>query len=212
MRTTPRLAAPLLGALLLVSSAVSTSQEAPFLSHGSVGEDSVTITVRGTPGAHCVLVWGVFEGRTMFHLPENLGGAVALDIAPTWLFASTLDGSIAFNAEGVWTFKIPCLPLIRMLVDRLHFQAVSFHPSGSQLKSATSVRLDLEISRPVSPRSGLLEAPGTSRAGDLPAQRALPASRQQPSVWSERRVTSSQAAYRYDPFGNRVLEPRISTR
>ena len=190
--------------LLLCSGSFGAAQEAPFLSHGSVYEESVTITLRGSPGDHCVLFWSVSEGQTAFDLPASLGGRVTLGLAPAWLFTSTLDGGIAFSSEGIWTFKLPSLPLIRTLVDRLHFQAVSFHNNGSRMESSVSNRLDVDISEPVSPKSNFEKALDVLRQQRLRTESGLPAYQGRPSVFDERRVTTSQGAYRYDPFGNRI--------
>ena len=203
----------LISALVLLLTAVPTNaQEPPFLSHGTVFEDKVAITLHGNPGDHFILYWGVTKGSTAFNLPPNMGGQVKLDIAPAWLFTSTLDGGIVLNRQGQWSFNLPSLALIRTLVGRLYFQVVSFRVTGSQITSIVSNRLEVDISEPTNPKSTFQEALEIFRKQREQLKNGEPISTEGATPLRSRRITTHLGAYRYDPFGNRIYQPRIILR
>jgi len=201
-----------LGLSLLLAAASSNAQEAPFLSHGTVFEEKVAITLHGNPGDHFVLYWGVTKGSTEFSLPPNLGGTVKLDLAPAWLFTSTLDGGIVLNREGLWSFNIPSLSLIRTLIGRLYFQVVSFRVTGSQISSVVSNCLEVDISEPTNPKSKFQRALEIFKKQREQLKNGTPLTTESGTPLRSRRITTHLGAYRYDPFGNRIYQPRIILR
>ena len=93
-----------------------------------------------------------------YNFPIEIGGPVAFDLAPAFPFATTLDGGIALNNQGVWSFRLPCLTEIRTLVGKIYFQAVSFRVEGSQIIPTASNLLEIDISTPTNPKSNLRRA------------------------------------------------------
>ena len=191
-----------------VSSQVSTQAE-PFLSHGSLVDDRVTLTLRSGRNGHCLLFWGIYEGRTTFNLPEKLGGQVNLGISPVMIFASTLDGAIALDSSDKWSFK---LKIPRGIFKKLYFQAVSFQSKGSILQAEVSNLLKIDVSKPNEPKTNLQKAIEIIRKNRDQSQNGSSYSGFSRSYYGTRRITTHQGAYHFDPFGNRIIRPRILPR
>lgn len=196
----------------LLAAASSNAQDAPFLSHGTVFEEKVAITLHGNPGDHFVLYWGVTKGSTEFSLPLHLGGTVKLEIAPAWPFTSSFDGGIIINPKGYWSFNLPSLSLIRTLVPRLYFQVVSFRVTGSKISSTVSNCLEVDISEPTNPKSKFQNALQILKKQQEQLKNGKPLTTESGTPLRSRRITTHYGAYRYDPFGNRIYRPRIILR
>lgn len=193
----------------------SSSAETPFISHGTVFETDVNVTVHARPGDHCVLFWSITPGMTRFHLPAYLGGEVGLGLDPAWLFTSTLDGGINFNSKGTWTFRVPHMDLIRELVDHLYFQVVVFRPGGSGLVARCSNVLELSTHMSATPKSGLRDAvavPKQSTSTKSVADRPPAYLGKRRGLLGRRRVISNAGTTRLDPFGNIIRQPGDSLR
>ena len=193
----------------------NSSTETPFITHGTVFETDVNVTVHARPGDHCVLFWSISPGMTRFHLPAYLGGEVDLGVDPAWLFTSTLDGGINFNSKGTWTFRVPHMDLIRELVDHLYFQVVVFRPGGTGLIARNSNVLELPTHMSATPKSGLREAVGAlkrSTSAKSVAGRKPPYLGKRRGPLGRRKVISNAGTTRRDPFGNIIRKPGGSLR
>jgi hypothetical protein len=195
------------------SSHQASSQESatggPFLSHGSFVDDQITLTIRSDRNSHCFLFWGISEGKTTFNLPNNLGGRVNLGISPVIIFASTLDGSISLDSKNQWSFK---LKIPRGIFKNLFFQAVNFQLEGSVLKAKVSNLLQINVNKPNEPLTSLQKAIEISQKNGKQNQNGVSRSGFSRPYSGSRRISTHLGTYHYDPFGNRVLRPRILPR
>ena len=195
--------------LSVLVSSQETTQAGPFLSHGSFVEDHVMLTLRSNRDSHCFLFWGISEGRTTFNLPKNLGGQVNLGVSPVIIFASTLDGSIALDSKNRWSFN---LKVPREIFKKLIFQAVSFQSEGSGLQPRVSNLLNIDVNKPNEPRTNLQKAIEIIKQNGKQGKNGVSRHGFSRSYYGSRRISTHLGAYHFDPFGNRVLRPRILPR
>lgn len=206
--------------VLVVAAGTAAQQKAPgpeipFLSHGSVQETYVNITVHARPGDHCVLYWGISRGMTHLPLPAHLGGEVMVGLDPAWLLNSTLEGGISFNENGTWTFRIPHMDMIRELVDSLYFQVLVFRPGGTGLVVHPSEVLEIRTHESATPKSGLdkaLGAPKTTGPTKAKADKPEVYLGKRRGPLGGRKVRSNTGSIRLDPFGNIIRQPGTPVR
>lgn len=182
----------------LVSAGPGAAQTGPVLARGNDFGTHVILTLRADPAYHCLVLGSLLPGSTSIGLPERLGGRIQLELGAPFLLAATLDGSLRFDGKGVWAKRLLLPPVLRRLVPRLYFQAVSFPPRrGGGVTARLSPLLVLDLRAPRNPRSQWQAAVAAFR-------RFLPA----PSPQADRPLQTHQGWYRRDPFGNRILGPR----
>jgi hypothetical protein len=204
--------ATIIGCLFLFASPAISGEDAPALSHGTIFENYVNVTLRSAPTDHCILFWGITNFRMTYNFPNEIGGPVDFDLAPAFPFATTLDGRIALNNQGVWSFQLPCLTEIRTLVGKIYFQAVSFRVEGSRIIPTASKLLEIDISTPTNPKSNLRRALDLLKKNQEKSQDNASDSYGRTSLYRVSRFSQNQNTNRYDPFARRVIASRRDTR